>query len=158
MSLKCEISLGQIMARHYSAQNHYPKQCRLIVIWILVNASPWNFSSREMQLKLLCGKSWLLSSGLNHFDVIKWKHFRVTGLWWGESTGHRRIPLTEGQWRGALIFSLVCAWRNGGTAGCHKDNPQWHKRRHRHTRHTDSPYQACISRSSINRNKGAQCS
>ena len=28
-------------------------------------------------------------------DVIKWKHFRVTGRLWGESTGHRWIPLTK---------------------------------------------------------------
>ena len=32
---------------------------------------------------------------------------RVTGPLWGESTGHK------GQWRGALLFSLICAWTNG---------------------------------------------
>ena len=31
--------------------------------------------------------------------------FRVTGLLWGDSTGHRWIPLTKAmQWREALIF------------------------------------------------------
>ena len=30
-----------------------------------------------------------------HDDVIKWKHFRFTGRLWGESTGHRWIPLTK---------------------------------------------------------------
>ena len=30
----------------------------------------------------------------------------------GEFTGHRWIILL-GQWRGALIFSLICAWMNG---------------------------------------------
>ena len=50
--------------------------------------------------------------------------FRVTGPLWGESTGHRWIPLTKaigspvdshrkGQWRGALMFSLMCAWTIG---------------------------------------------
>ena len=38
-----------------------------------------------------------------HDDVIKWKHFRDTDPLCGESTG---------QWRGALIFSLMCAWTN----------------------------------------------
>ena len=33
--------------------------------------------------------------------------FRVTGLLCGEFTGHK------GQWRRALIFSLICAWING---------------------------------------------
>ena len=33
--------------------------------------------------------------------------FRVTGPSCGEFTGHK------GQWRGALMFSLICAWING---------------------------------------------
>ena len=37
--------------------------------------------------------------------------FRVTGPLCGEFTGHRRIPL-KGQWRGVLMFSLICAWIN----------------------------------------------
>ena len=39
--------------------------------------------------------------------------FRVTGPFWGKSTGHRWISLHKGQWRGALMFSLICAWKNG---------------------------------------------
>ena len=39
--------------------------------------------------------------------------FRVTGPLCGEFTGHRWIPRTKGQWRGALMFSLNCAWVNG---------------------------------------------
>ena len=35
--------------------------------------------------------------------------FRVTGPLCGEFTGHRWIPVTKGQWRGALMFSLICA-------------------------------------------------
>ena len=43
-----------------------------------------------------------------------WRHqmeynFRVTGALCGELTGHWWIPLTKGQWRGALMFSLICA-------------------------------------------------
>ena len=40
--------------------------------------------------------------------------FRVTGALCGEFTGRRWIPCThKGQWRGALMFSLICAWING---------------------------------------------
>ena len=38
--------------------------------------------------------------------------FRVTGHLCGEFTGHRWIPHTKGQWRGALMCSLICPWMN----------------------------------------------
>ena len=37
-------------------------------------------------------------------DVIKWKHFRVTGPLWGESTGHRWILLTKASDTELLCF------------------------------------------------------
>ena len=49
----------------------------------------------------------------NHDDVIRWKHFR---RYWPFVWGIRRSPPNsphKGQWRGALIFSLICAWING---------------------------------------------
>ena len=39
--------------------------------------------------------------------------FRVTGHLCGEFTGPRWIPPHNGQWRGALMFSLICARING---------------------------------------------
>ena len=47
----------------------------------------------------------------DHDDVIIRKHFRVTGPLCGEFTSHRWIP-HKGQWRGALMFPLICAWMN----------------------------------------------
>ena len=38
--------------------------------------------------------------------------FRVTGHLCGEFAGPRWIPPHKGQWRGALMFSLVCVWIN----------------------------------------------
>ena len=35
------------------------------------------------------------SSEINHDGVFKWKHFRVTGPFWGDPTDHRRIPLIK---------------------------------------------------------------
>ena len=42
----------------------------------------------------------------SHDDVIKWKHF---SLYWPVNSPHK------GQWRGALLFSVifVCVWING---------------------------------------------
>ena len=40
-----------------------------------------------------------------HDDVIKWKHF---ARYWPFVR-----PPHKGQWRGALMFSLTCAWING---------------------------------------------
>ena len=60
-------------------------------------------------------------------DVIKWKHFLcympfVWGIHWSSvNSAHK------GQWRGALIFSLICAARNGRVNN--RDTVDW--RRHR---------------------------
>ena len=48
-----------------------------------------------------------------HDDVIKWKHFPS---YWPFVRGIHRSPVNsphKGQWRGALMFSLICVWING---------------------------------------------
>ena len=63
---------------------------------------------------------WRLSTGAAHDDVIKWKYYRrcwpfVRGIRWPVNSPHK------GQWRGTLIFSLICtrinAWLNNRKAG-----------------------------------------
>ena len=44
----------------------------------------------------------------NHDNVIKWKHFP---RYWPFVRGIHPSP-HKGQWRGALVFSLICAWIN----------------------------------------------
>ena len=47
-----------------------------------------------------------------HDDVIKWKYFP---RYWPFARGIHRSTvnsLHKGQWRGALIFSLICVWIN----------------------------------------------
>ena len=47
-----------------------------------------------------------------HDDVINWKHFPHN---WPFVRGIHRSPVNsphKGQWRGALMFSLICAWIN----------------------------------------------
>ena len=48
-----------------------------------------------------------------HDDVIKWKHFPRH---WPLVRGLHRSPVNsphKGQWRGALMFPLICVWING---------------------------------------------
>ena len=48
-----------------------------------------------------------------HDDVIKWKHFP---RYWPFVRGIHRWSMNsphKGQWRGALMISLICAWING---------------------------------------------
>ena len=50
---------------------------------------------------------------LSHDDIIKWKHFP---RYWSFVQGIHRSPVNsphKGQWRGTLLFSLICAWING---------------------------------------------
>ena len=50
---------------------------------------------------------------LLHDDVIKWKHFPRC---WPFVRGIHRSPVIsphKGQWRGALMFPLICVWING---------------------------------------------
>ena len=47
-----------------------------------------------------------------HDDVIKWKHYP---RYWSFVRGIHRSPVNspdKGQWRGALVFSLICVWIN----------------------------------------------
>ena len=51
------------------------------------------------------------SSEKKHDDVIKWKHFPwLLALCAGNSPVNSP---NKGQWRGTLMFSLICASRNG---------------------------------------------
>ena len=64
-------------------------------------------------------KSWLKSFATDnndlpvHDDVTNWEHFL---RYWPFVRGIHRSPVNsphKGQWRGALMFSLICAWING---------------------------------------------
>ena len=50
-----------------------------------------------------------------HDNVIKWKHF---WCYWPFVRGIHWSPMVsphKDQWRGALVFCLICAWTNGWT-------------------------------------------
>ena len=57
----------------------------------------------------------------SHDDIIKWKHFL---RYWPFVQGIHQSPVNsphKGQWRGALMFPLICtrinSWVNNGEAG-----------------------------------------
>ena len=61
----------------------------------------------------LGASSYSIDNGRCHDDVIKWKHFP---RYWPFVRGIHRWPMDsphKGQRRGALMFSLICAWTNG---------------------------------------------
>ena len=54
----------------------------------------------------------VIMNHIGHGDVIKWKHFPRN---WPFVRGIHRSPVNsphKGQWRVALIFSLICVWIN----------------------------------------------
>ena len=64
---------------------------------------------------------WIVHDISLHDDVIKWKHFP---RYWPFVRGIHRSPVNsphKGQWRGALMFTWICAringWVNNGEAG-----------------------------------------
>ena len=64
---------------------------------------------------------------IGHDDVIKWKHFP---RYWPFVRGIHRSPVhspLKGQWRGALMFSLICAWINGWVNNRDAGDLRWHR-------------------------------
>ena len=63
----------------------------------------------------------LMDFPISDDDVIKWKHFL---RYWSFVRGNSPVPVNfphKGQWRGALMFSLICTringWVNNDEAG-----------------------------------------
>ena len=83
--------------------------------WLYLYPSMWlqdlmhSYSSRIMIYITIFV---LLCPGGKHDDVIKWKHFPH---YWPFRRGNHRSPVSsphKGQWRRALMFSLIFAWIN----------------------------------------------
>ena len=76
---------------------------RNVVTWGIIRYSHW------MHWRLWNPILFLSWQFLEHDDVIKWKHFPH---YWPFVRGIHRSPVNsphKGQWRGALMFSLMCA-------------------------------------------------
>ena len=67
----------------------------------------WNATSSFLN------QCWYPSKPSGQDDVIKWKHFP---RYWPFVRGIHRSPVNsphKGQWRTALMFTLICVWING---------------------------------------------
>ena len=73
----------------------------------------YQYEQRDYFFKLTTKKIWKTRIFVRgHDDVIKWKHFP---RYWPFVRGIHRSPVNsphKGQWRGALMFSLICVWIN----------------------------------------------
>ena len=83
--------------------------------WTEITRSPPPPPPRTLRVKLSGSeKFWkFLTEEWSHDDVIKWKHFPH---YWPFVRGIHRSPVNsphKGQWRGALMFPLICVWING---------------------------------------------
>ena len=72
--------------------------------------SSWNWDWSQVMPWCI---RYFLGGSHQHDDVIKWKHFPcywpfVQGIHWSPVNSPHK-----GQWRGALMFPLICAWING---------------------------------------------
>ena len=72
-----------------------------------------NFWLNKCQCNVLLRVQLTTTHDSDHDDVIKWKHFP---RYWSFVRGIHRSPVNtphKGQWCGAVMFSLICAWING---------------------------------------------
>ena len=95
MLVKCGVPRGSILRALYFLQ-----RCMLHVMICLM----------LQHISFLCNLCWRYE---HHDDVIKRKHFPRN---WPFVRGIHRSPVNsphKSQWRGALMFSLICVWING---------------------------------------------
>ena len=81
----------------------------------------------------------------NHDDVIKWKH---CPRYWPFVLGIHRSPvnsLHKGQWRGALMYPLICSWIND----CLNNREAGVMRRHRAYYDVIVIYPQCCTRETM---------
>ena len=97
-------------------KNHGQKAFSPAWGWLLVS------SSLQVQIpsisNRICARVFVVVKYMNETlwyndDVIQWKHFP---RYWPFVRGIHRSPVNsqhKGQWRGALMFALICAWIKG---------------------------------------------
>ena len=92
-----------------------------LYIYIYTKHYIFNGNTKDYDHDLRLGLFWCGLVSTKHDDVIKWKHFP---RYWPFVRGIHRSPVNfphKGQWRGTLMFSLICArincWVNNREAG-----------------------------------------
>ena len=97
----------------YKSDNSDISKLRIIgYLWGNSTGDHWTPSQSASNIVTSSYMACCLSTAMFHDDVIKWKHFPRN---WPFVRGIHRSPVNsphKGQWRGALMFSLICAWLN----------------------------------------------
>ena len=122
--IDCYFIVRQAVVIHIEVHKLWISSCKIQCSWhtlvfkdVVVSAvSPYNVIFNQLKAKFM-----------DHADVIKCKHFP---RYWPFVRKIHRTPVDsphKGQWRGALIFSLIWAWTNGwannrdvGDLRCHR--------------------------------------
>ena len=97
-------------ARGIAARNRHLNKCNPCMIYS-------RFTKYSNHFLLGCGFTYcnyaFCDMPFCRDDVIKWKHFPC---YWPFVRGNHQSPVDsprKGKWRGALVFSFICAWTNG---------------------------------------------
>ena len=108
---------GKVIASHNILWDASTQLCLeymlLVPKYVYQSSNAYLRTIYPINMHMLLSLDVVISSVL-HDDVIKWKHFARC---WPFVRGIHRLPgflpvnsPHKGQWRGALIFSLICAW------------------------------------------------
>ena len=123
------IKIGQIHSYTHTQNAFKNVICEMVAILSRLHCNNWPSTVKPPDQRPV------------HDDVNKWKHFPrywpfVRGIhWWPVNSPHK------GQWRGSLMFSLICAWTKGWVNTRDVDD----LRRHRaHYDFTVMPYRGSI--------------
>ena len=105
---------GTLFLRDAWIYNMSPKLSGFLLCHVSNQTSslPWNFKTPKLSHVIALAFIFVNKDG-NLDDVIKWKHFP---RYWPFVRGIHRSPVNsphKGQWRGALMFTLICVWING---------------------------------------------
>ena len=108
------LPISLVMIERIYTLSYYHHQIGSMNYYPLFRVRSWNNGMRCMSLYILTlAPARLEVLSHRHDDVIKWKHF---SRYWPFVRGIRWSPVNsprKGQWRGAMMFSLICAWANG---------------------------------------------
>ena len=108
---ECNLEMALILSRPQCVnENTSGENTNLMTAFLLtiMMSSPQNKAEQYNPVHILRNILYLIHQH-NHDDDIKWKHFPP---YWTFVRGIHRLPVNsphKGQWRGALMFSLICA-------------------------------------------------
>ena len=87
----------------------------------------WRASTRRCIFKRVLGPC----EFINGYSIFKWwrRQIETFSRYWPFVRGIHRPSVNsphKGQWRGALMFSLICAWINGSAKNCNAGDLRRH--------------------------------